>query len=60
MEIFFFITFMITLAAYAAFSFGSPFHPWLENAGYLIFLLALANLIFLILQKLTKNTTQEN
>ena len=57
---FFFITFMITLAAYAAFSFGSPFHPWLENAGYLIFLLALANLIFLILQKLTKNTTQEN
>ena len=50
-----FQTFMYSLAAYAIFSFGGHFHPWIQNTGFLVLLTALAIIIFMGLKSIDQS-----
>jgi len=52
--------FMISLAIYAIFSFGGYFYPWLQNTGYLIFLVTMVIVVFMGLKNIEQLANKSN
>ena len=50
-----FQTFMISLSIYAICSFGGHFYPWIQSTGFLVFLTALAVVIFMGLKNIDQS-----
>jgi len=55
-----YLTFMISLAIYAIFSFGGYFYPWLQSTGYLIMLISMSIVIFIVLKSIQELANGSN